>query len=125
MFDPGAVILWGLMAMLDTSVTVSDLRQFPSKETAAQYRDTAKLACEMARSRESVFPAQASWWWEARCEASLAAEAWDLLYRARTNDSERDQLEILERLRDVVGWKRYYSGVMPCPVPLRYFPSVD
>lgn len=61
------------------------------------------------------------WLQEQEEEAQFALQAWAMLWQAKSNDDEIFRKDALSCLRDLIGYEMYYRGMMPNPVPLRFF----
>lgn len=126
MTDPAFLLLAGLAALWEPPVDLGDLRQMPPPSVAAWASHAAGEAARMARDRGRANLHQQEWWRQAAEEAGDASLAWGLLFDARNEAGlgVRERLDALGRLRGIVGFRAYYAGAMPPPVPVWRFPSV-
>ena len=118
--------MFGISTLLQPDVSFEDLRVFPPHVFCGRMLAANENARKLIGARETIDLARADRWWEARCEANRAQQAWEALGRASDIDfDESYRLSNLRSLRGMLGWKDYYAGQMPCAVPLWAFPRAD
>ena len=125
MLDPFMALYVTLIFVPEPQVSLDDLNALPINKVAYQSYMLAFEASDALTARISIDPSFSVALWDTRTEIYEARRAWSLLLNAQNTGLASDaRLASLYRLRQLLGYDKYYSGQLPPPVPVHRFPQI-
>ncbi len=114
------LFLWLGVGLTEPSVSLDDLRMFPSPAVATTARRAAWEYHHDITKHPPYFGSEQDYdAWQGHCkDAWQLWDIWDdLMYAQRCAYTESYRMYCLKRLRDKIGYAAYYGGAMPPLVP--------